>query len=92
MTNKNSCIFCGDKLPPPADTGRPRRYCDESCKRGAGYEIVRVNRRLEKLESNLSDQRIFCEQWGTPKSVITILENELNLTRKRLLELLTDCN
>ena len=86
----DTCIFCGDNLPPPADTGRPRVYCGETCKRAGAYEIVRVNRRLEKLEGSLSDQRVFCEQWGTPKTAIAIIERELNLTRKRLLELLTE--
>ena len=85
----NTCPSCGNGLPPPAKTGRPAVYCSEPCKRLAAYEIVRVNRRLEKLEGRLSDQRIFCEQWGTPKSAVTIIENELNLTRKRLLELLS---
>ena len=87
---KNTCAFCGDELPPPAETGRPRTFCGETCKRAAAYEITRINRRLEKLEDNLSSQRVFCEQWGSPKSVITIIENELTLTRKRLLELLAE--
>lgn len=90
MSNKNSCVFCGSKLPAPADTGRPRVYCNELCKRSGAYEITRVNRRLEKLENDLSSQRIFCKMWGTPKAPIGIIENELSLTRKRLLELLTD--
>ena len=87
---KNTCAFCGDNLPPPAETGRPRVYCNELCKRAGAYEIVRVNRRLEKLECNLSSQRIFCEQWGTPTAPITAIETEIALTRTRLLELLAE--
>ena len=86
----DTCPSCGNGLPPPATTGRPRTYCGEPCKRMAAYEITRINRRLEKLEDNLSSQRVFCEQWGSPKSVITIIENEISLTRNRLLELLAE--
>ena len=55
LIDKNmTCATCGGTLPASADTGRPRTYCGEPCKRAAGYEITRINRRLEKLENNLN--------------------------------------
>lgn len=32
----DSCAFCGGQLPPPAPTGRPRRFCSAAC-RQRGY-------------------------------------------------------
>lgn len=86
----NTCATCGNSLPPPADTGRPRRYCGEGCKRAAGYEITRINRLLEKLETRLSNSRIFVEQYGTPGRDIPAIENEIALVRSRLLLLLAE--
>lgn len=32
------CGSCGAALPPPAPTGRPRRYCSDACRDRAKYE------------------------------------------------------
>jgi hypothetical protein len=94
------CANCGVKLPPPAKTGRPRTFCGEPCKRAAGYEITRINRRLEKLEQQLVDERITtthsdCAQYTDvygrlPAQRIDAYEQEIKLTRDRLLGLLAD--
>ena len=86
----DTCPSCGKELPPPAETGRPRVYCGEPCKRMAGYELTRLNRHLEKLETRLSNSRIFNKQWGTPGNDIPLIEAELSLARNRLLELLAE--
>jgi hypothetical protein len=95
------CSNCGVKLPRPAPTGgRPRTFCGEPCKRAAGYEITRINRRLEKLEQQLADERItqthsdlncYSDQYGRmPAQRVDALEQEIKLTRDRLLGLLED--
>ena len=45
------CRKCGTPLAKPA-TGRPPRYCSTGCRRAAEYEIRRLNRHLERLESD----------------------------------------
>jgi hypothetical protein len=97
---RKHCANCGVKLPPPAKTGRPRTFCGEPCKRSAAYEITRINRRLEKLEQQLADERItqshsdlncYSDQYGRmPAQRVDALEQEITLTRDRLLELLAD--
>lgn len=99
-TTRTYCAHCGTKLPAPAKTGRPRTFCGEPCKRAAGYEVTRINRRLEKLEQELSDERIStthsdCAQYSDcygrlPAQRIDAYELEISRTRTRLLELLTD--
>ena len=86
----STCATCRNELPPPAETGRPRTYCGESCKRAAGYEITRINRLLEKLETRLSNSRISTSQYGLSAKDIPVIETELNLQRKRLLALLAE--
>ena len=36
------CAQCGGPLPPPAPTGRPRRYCSGACRSLASYHRRRV--------------------------------------------------
>jgi hypothetical protein len=43
------CLKCNTALIDPP-TGRPRSYCSVACKRAAGYELTRINRRLSRLE------------------------------------------
>jgi len=44
------CIKCGGPLEQPA-TGRPPIYCSPACRQAAAYEIKRLQRRLEGLET-----------------------------------------
>ena len=52
MSEKLTCRKCGTALKRPK-TGRPPVWCSTACRRSAEYEIKRVNRRLEALESQL---------------------------------------
>ena len=45
-----SCIKCGTPLS-YAGTGRKPRYCAQSCRRAAEYELRRVQRHLFNLEA-----------------------------------------
>ena len=99
-TTRKHCANCGNKLSAPARIGRPRTFCGEACKRAAGYEVTRINRRLEKLEQELSDERITtthsdCAQYTDvygrlPAQRIDAYEQEITRTRGRLLALLAD--
>ena len=99
-TTRKLCAHCGANLPAPAKTGRPRTFCGEPCKRAAGYEVTRINRRLEKLEQELSDERIttthsdlnqYSDMYGRlPAQRIDAYEQEINRARKRLLVLLAE--
>ena len=44
------CLKCNTPLDQPA-TGRPPIYCGPACRQAAAYEIKRLNRRLEGLET-----------------------------------------
>ncbi len=44
------CVKCGSDLKIPK-TGRKPRYCGPACRRAAEYELRRVQRTLENLES-----------------------------------------
>lgn len=54
-----SCLKCGGPLPAPAGTGRPRRFCSTGCRRGAEYELRRLQRHLERLEERLGNERLW---------------------------------
>ena len=100
VTTRKHCAHCGNKLPAPASTGRPRTFCGEACKRAAAYEITRLNRLLERLEGQLADERVTtthsdCAQYSDvygrlPAQRIDAIEAEINRTRGRLLALLAD--
>lgn len=98
-----TCLSCRIELPPREGAGRPSRYCSDTCKRVAGYEITRLNRRLQKLEERLSVEReekyynaaTKSEDWkmsygmeGTYR--IEALQAEIDIANKRLMELCTD--
>jgi hypothetical protein len=52
-----SCKKCGVPIQNPA-MGRPKDYCSPACRRLAEFEIRRLNRELDRLET----QRIDLEQ------------------------------
>lgn len=43
LAQMGGCAHCGGHLPPPAATGRPRRFCSATCRQGA-YERRLVRR------------------------------------------------
>ena len=55
MTSR-TCLKCGravEQLP----TGRPRSYCSTACRRTAEFEIRRLVRRIERLDTDLEHLR-----------------------------------
>ena len=50
------CVKCGISLTKPA-AGRPPRYCSTACRRAAEHEIRRLNRHLERLETEAEGLR-----------------------------------
>ena len=52
----STCLKCGDPLTKPA-TGRPPRYCSAPCRRLAEYEIKRLQRHLQRLETEREELR-----------------------------------
>jgi len=50
------CIKCNAPLTQPP-TGRPRTYCGPACRQSGAYELQRLQRRLESLETQASRLR-----------------------------------
>lgn len=64
-----NCIICSATINSTSATGRPRVYCDESCRRLAEYKIRAIRARLTKLWDNLSSlehrqERNIRDCWG----------------------------
>ena len=57
------CPKCGDEVVDPL-TGRPRIYCSMTCKRAAGYECTRINRRLIQFENDIIQVRLKRGLWA----------------------------
>ena len=81
------CRVCSAELP-MKDVGRPAIFCSPACRRAAAYEVRRVEGRTGKLEARLSDMR--CSEFVTLDANPTLLQAELAVQHKRLLELLAD--
>ena len=52
----SACVKCRAPLKRPK-TGRPPVYCGAPCRTAAAYEVKRLQRRLEALETRLAVQR-----------------------------------
>ena len=48
------CLTCGRPLPARTGRGRPLQYCGAGCRRGAEFEIRRIDRHIAGLEKHLS--------------------------------------
>src|SRR5437879_283082 len=53
MVETRACVRCGKAHDVPA-TGRPPTYCPDGCRRAAKHEERRLDRRLERLEDELT--------------------------------------
>ncbi|MGH8592342.1 MAG: hypothetical protein ACREX9_21850 [Gammaproteobacteria bacterium] len=90
------CKSCGVSLPVNR-TGWPSDYCSTGCRRAAEFEIRRVNRRLESLETSLSSMRINPDDelmsmiaGRTRTERVAAVEAELTTLKARFRELLDD--
>ncbi|MGB5409333.1 MAG: hypothetical protein WBN08_20625 [Thiogranum sp.] len=80
--NALTCRKCGNALQQPA-TGRPPTYCSKACRRAAEYEITRINRHLEKLESerirlNITDRSGMKDYLGR-SNVVALADTQRNI-------------
>ena len=50
------CLKCGKPLEKSA-AGRPPSYCSRACRRAAEYELKRLQRHLERLETEREELR-----------------------------------
>ena len=91
---KVACLKCGGPLPERPATGRPPAYCSVACRRAAEFEIRRLNRRLETLETKASalrhgrDTGIRDWQGRTPQMALADAEGEIADAEARLRALL----
>jgi hypothetical protein len=87
----HTCPNCGAKLPASSKPGRPLKFCSEACRRAAEFEKRRVNDRLKVLEQRASEWRVQANSTGILKGIEMddplALEKEIELQRRRLLEL-----
>ncbi len=57
MSEKSTaCVQCGAAME-QLRRGRPKAYCGPGCRGAAGYELKRLQRRLEGLEVRCADLR-----------------------------------
>lgn len=77
----DTCVKCGGPIQQP-ETGRPAIYCSEACRSAAGYELRRVQRRLEAFETeraNLRHERDFQTPWLKRKAKQRLVDVELEI-------------
>ncbi len=62
-----ACLRCTAALPEGASTGRPARYCSDTCKRLVEYEVRRLDRRIAgyelELREELADRAPAADAW-----------------------------
>ena len=94
-----NCQKCGKKLTESDGPGRPKKFCSKACRRAGEYALTRVNRRIGDLEEELSCYRMMVSARDrtsimaydcTPRKAVKIVEKEIKLQEKRLLELLEE--
>lgn len=57
MAKHLTCLRCAALLPEGADTGRPARYCGDTCKRLVEYEVRRLDRRISGYALQLREEQ-----------------------------------
>ena len=77
-----NCLKCGKQLPDIEGPGRPRKFCDEVCRKAATMEIRRLDARLAKLEKDESNYRIKGAETWVKRAV-----EEIRRLESRLAEL-----
>ena len=97
MSEKRSqCIKCSAPLDQPP-TGRPRVYCSVACRSSGAYEIRRLRRQLEALETRASHFRVDLHLGrdvryvdGRPGELLPAIRQEIDRAERRLRDLLAD--
>jgi predicted nucleic acid-binding Zn ribbon protein len=66
---RGKCVICGTSL--PADAGNRRRYCGQTCKRTAEFEIRRTNALIYRAQKQAQDLAAPTPvtQWVSPDSL-----------------------
>lgn len=79
-----NCLKCGKELQDREGSGRPRRYCGETCQKTTMMEIRRLNARIAQLEKSESLWRIKgAERWAANAA------KEIERQEARLAELIS---
>ena len=90
------CPKCGKPIERRPGRGRPPVYCGPVCRDSAGYEIRRLSRRLQGLETHLSSLRHGRDDWirdyqgRTPAQQRKAIEAEIVEAEARLALLLAE--
>lgn len=82
-----TCIMCGFSFIAVHKRGRPQLYCTVECRRLAEYEIGRLNRRLEQLESRRSEIAANGHKWE--QKMLVSLDVQIDEATARLRDLLS---
>lgn len=96
MSEKLACAKCGSPIERQSSPGRPPIYCGPVCRSAAAYEIRRLQRRLEGLETRLSWLRQERDDWirdaqgRTPAQQCEAVEAEIREAEARLALLLAE--
>ena len=91
-----TCPKCAGPIERRPGRGRPRIYCGRICRAQGGYEIRRIQRRLQGLESCLSALRQERDDWirdyqgRTPAQQRKAVEAEIAEAEARLALLLAE--
>jgi sugar-specific transcriptional regulator TrmB len=81
------CIICGFSFIVVHRRGRPQVYCSVECRRLAEYEVGRLNRRLETLESRRSEIAAGGRKWEV--GMLPVLDQQIDEATARLRALIT---
>lgn len=82
-----TCIMCGFSFIAVHKRGRPQLYCTVECRRLAEYEIGRLNRRLEQLESRRAEIAANGHKWE--QKLLIPLDAQIEEATARLRDLLS---
>lgn len=82
-----TCIMCGFSFIAVHKRGRPQVYCTVECRRLAEYEIGRLNRRLEQLESRRAEIAANGHKWE--QTMLVPLDAQIEEATARLRGLLS---
>ena len=97
MSEKSARAKCGGPIRGRPGTGRPAVYCGSICRGSAGYEVRRLQRRLQALEERLSwllhepeDDHLDARQRRYAAERRAEVEAEVVGTESRLRELISE--
>ena len=67
----NCCRSCKSSIPARQGSGRPARYCSDSCRRRTDLRTKRLRRRLERLEEHYDTLLVIGDDVTTTETLMT---------------------